>query len=150
MRKCCSIHLKNSSTCQRLLYSSAMVSADSCVLLVRNTSFLPRSRSFITNALQCVRVFVAAVGATKPDSLIADHAGGTVHLARIDSLIPGIGFGSQYELTTDLVHQMQTGEVQIGSVHDMERSDFGEQLIQNVDIMQFAIGDMDESRDIGA
>ena len=42
---------------------------------------------FIANAPQHVRVFVATVGATQPDGLIADHAGGTIHLARIDSLI---------------------------------------------------------------
>jgi hypothetical protein len=41
MRRCCLIHLKNSSTCQRLLYSAAIVNAGNVVLLVRNTSVLP-------------------------------------------------------------------------------------------------------------
>ena len=68
-------------------------------------------------------------------------------MREIDSPILGIGFGSQYEETADLVHHVQAREVEIGPVHDIERTDFGEQLIQNVDIMQFAIGDMDESRD---
>ncbi len=112
--------------------------------------FLVAFQIFITDAPQRVRVFVATVGATQLDGLIADHAGGTIHLARIDSLILGIGFGSQYEVTADLVHHVQAREVEIGPVHDIERTDFGEQLIQNVDIMQFAIGDMDESRDIAA
>ena len=101
-------------------------------------------------ALQRVRVFVGTVGATQLDSLIADHAGGTIRLARIDSLILGVGFGSEYEVTADLIHHVQAREVEIGPVHDIECTDFGEQLIQNVDIMQIAIGDMDESWDIAA
>ena len=102
--------------------------------------FLVAFQIFITDASQRVRVFVATVGATQLDGLIADHAGGTIHLARIDSLILGIGFGSQYEETANLVHHVQAREVEIGPVHDIERTDFGEQLIQNVDIMQFAQG----------
>ena len=35
IRRCCLIHLKNSSTCQRLLYVRAMVSAGRTKLLVR-------------------------------------------------------------------------------------------------------------------
>ena len=112
--------------------------------------FLVALQIFITDAPQRVRVFVGTVGATQLDSLIADHAGGTIRLARIDSLILGVGFGSQYEVTADLIHHVQAREVEKGPVHDIECTDFGEQLIQNVDIMQFAIGDMDESWDIAA
>ena len=58
--------------------------------------FLAAFQIFITDAPKRVRVFVGTVGATQLEGLIADHVGGTIHLARIDSLILGIGFGSQY------------------------------------------------------
>ena len=45
MRKCCLIHLKNSSTCQRLLYSAQMVNAGNALLLVRKISVFPDSGS---------------------------------------------------------------------------------------------------------
>jgi adenosylhomocysteinase len=53
MRRCCLIHLKNSSTCQRLLYSAAIVSAGSVVLLVRKTSVLPDSGSLKRTRRRC-------------------------------------------------------------------------------------------------
>ena len=43
MRKCCLIHLKNNSTCQRWRYRSAINSGFKVKLLVRNTSRLPMS-----------------------------------------------------------------------------------------------------------
>ena len=45
IRRCCLIHLKNNSTCQRLLYSAAIVSAGKVVLLVKKTNVLPDSGS---------------------------------------------------------------------------------------------------------
>jgi IS5 family transposase len=45
IRRCCLIHLKNSSTCQRCLYICAMVSAGSAKFLVRNFRRLPVSAS---------------------------------------------------------------------------------------------------------
>ena len=92
--------------------------------------FLVAFQIFITDASQRVRVFVATVGTTQLDGLVADHAGGTIHLAGIDSPPLGIGFGSQYEETAGLVHHVQAREVEIGPVHDIERTDFGEQLVQ--------------------
>ena len=43
MRKCCLIHLKNNSTCQRWRYRSAINSGFKMKLLVRNASRLPVS-----------------------------------------------------------------------------------------------------------
>ena len=40
IRRCCLIHLKNSSTCQRYRYSSATVSAGIAKLLVRKLNVL--------------------------------------------------------------------------------------------------------------
>jgi hypothetical protein len=45
MRRCCLIHLKNSSTCHRLLYKAAMVKGGRTVLFVKNTSVLSGSWS---------------------------------------------------------------------------------------------------------
>jgi len=45
IRRFCLIHLKNSSTCQRALYSRVIVSASSVKQLVSSTSRLPVSGS---------------------------------------------------------------------------------------------------------
>ena len=45
MRRCCLIHLKNSSTCQRDLYRSAMVRAGNAKLFVRKIAAVARHAS---------------------------------------------------------------------------------------------------------
>ena len=49
-------------------------------------------------------------------------------------------------MAAELVEQMQPREIKIGAVHDIERIAFRHQPVQNVDIMQLAVGDVDESR----
>ena len=50
---------KNSSTCQRLLYSAAIVNAGSAVLLVKKTSVLPDSGSLNRMRRRCSGYFLA-------------------------------------------------------------------------------------------
>ena len=50
---------KNSSTCQRLLYSAAIVNAGSSVLLVKNTSVLSDSGSLKRTRRRCSGYFLA-------------------------------------------------------------------------------------------
>ena len=42
----------------------------------------------------------------------------------------------------------KTGEVKVGAIHDVEGAAFKQQHIHDINIMQFAIGDMDECWDI--
>lgn len=50
---------KNSSTCQRLLYSAAIVSAGNAVLLLRKISVLPDSGSLNLTRRRCSGYFLA-------------------------------------------------------------------------------------------
>ena len=45
--RCCLIHLKNSSICQRFFYKSAMDSADAVVLFVKNTYTWPSGARYL-------------------------------------------------------------------------------------------------------
>ena len=50
---------KNSSTCQRLLYSAAIVNAGKAVLLVKKISVLPVSGSLNLTRRRCSGYFLA-------------------------------------------------------------------------------------------
>lgn len=54
MRRCCLIHLKNSSTCQRDLYSRQIVAADGANMLVK-ADFLMGSDSVCRLHLELAR-----------------------------------------------------------------------------------------------
>ncbi len=54
MPRCCLIHLKNNSTCQRALYSVQIVVAGGPKRLVRNTKVLPDSVSLKRMRRRCI------------------------------------------------------------------------------------------------
>ena len=44
--------------------------------------------------------------------------------------------------------RVESGEVQVGAVHDVERSRFECDLIEDVDVVDFGVGDEDDGRDV--
>jgi hypothetical protein len=66
MRRCCLIHLKNSSTCQRYLYSLAMVMAGKAKLLVRNTSVLPVANDAARGDKKSIQLIIVLLQAFEP------------------------------------------------------------------------------------
>ena len=60
----------------------------------------------------------------------------------------GVGFGSQNKEAQGLMKIMQTLKVEIGSIHNIEGSGFWNKQVKDIDIMEFTIGNMNESRDI--
>ena len=44
---------------------------------------------------------------------------------------------------------MQTTEVEVGPVHYIEGPGFRDEQIKDIDVMEFAVGNVNESRDIG-
>jgi len=75
--------LKNSSTCQRLLYKAAIVRGSKLVLLPKNTSVLPHWGAL--NAPQMFRVGSGRVNAIKHDALGARDKEGACLMHRIQS-----------------------------------------------------------------
>jgi hypothetical protein len=89
MRKCCLIHLKNNSTCQRFLYSAAIVKGGKVGLLVRNASVLPESTSL--NRIH----------------LIADRAGCPVGRSRIHAPSIHVALAKRDEKRADPMQLVQ-------------------------------------------
>src|SRR3989304_3811528 len=45
---------------------------------------------------------------------------------------------------------VQTGEIDIASIHDVEGAGFQRQVVERFDIVHFAAGNVDETRDVAA
>src|SRR5213594_3338428 len=67
---------------------------------------------------------------------------------RIATLGFEVGFGSGDKEAFRLVQLIKPLEVDVASVHDVESTRLGQQQVQNVDVVQFAIADVDERRDV--
>ncbi len=60
----------------------------------------------------------------------------------------GVLFGSQNKEAHRLMKTIQASEVEVSSVHNIEGSGFENNPVQNIDIVEFAIGNVNEGRDI--
>ena len=102
----------------------------------------------ILDAPEFFRIVVRSFHTSEPHGLIADHTDATVNGVGVKSSQGGIGFGSKHEETAKLMQSEKAGEVKVGAIHDVEGTAFRQQHIHDINIMQFAIGDMDECWDI--
>jgi len=59
-----------------------------------------------------------------------------------------IGLGSDHEESGGLGNGMESGEIREAAIHNVESAGFQRDQIQNVDLVEFSIGDMDKARDI--
>ena len=102
----------------------------------------------ILDAPEFFRIVVRSFHTSEAHGLIADHTGATVNRVGVKSSQGGIGFGTKHEETAKLMQSEKAGEVKVGAIHDVEGAAFRQQYIHDINIMQFAIGDMDECWDI--
>ena len=88
------------------------------------------------------------VKACQHDSLIANQASAAIDRMRVAPLGFEIGLGPDDKETFGLVQLIKSIEVDVASIHDVESAGLGQQQIENVDVVQFAIADMQERRNV--
>ena len=93
---------------------------------------------------------LARIETGEHDRLIADQAGRAIDRMRVATLDAEIGFAAGNEEALCQVKARQSLEVEKPPVHDVERTRLGQQLVEDVDLVQLAIADVDEARDIAA
>src|SRR4029077_3429619 len=105
---------------------------------------------FESDATQgCVEV-LAGIEAGEHDGLIANQARASIDGMRITPLGFEVGFGSGDKEAFRFVQPIKPFEVDVSSVHDVESARLGQQQVQNVDVVQFAIADVEKRRDVAA
>jgi hypothetical protein len=82
------------------------------------------------------------------DGLVADQAGAFVDFAGVAALNFEIGLGTRDEETAGTAQSKKALEIDIAAIHHVEGARFGNQLVEQVDVVPFAVADMNEGRDI--
>ena len=59
-----------------------------------------------------------------------------------------VGLGTGHKEAFRLVQLIKPIEVDVASVHDVESTGLGQQQVQDVDVVQFAVADVEKRRDI--
>jgi|SRR3990167_7925997 len=104
----------------------------------------------IFDAAKLVRVIFFGVKVFQENRLIADEAGCFVDFSGFDSFATHVGFGPGDEECRSRRDPIETLEVQVTAVHDVEGTDFQNQLVQHIDIVDLAVCDTDECWDRAA
>ncbi len=94
------------------------------------------------------RVILIGLFPGQDDRLVAPQASRLVDRMRIDSPILEVGLGARDEEGLRLMQDIESGEVDIAPIHDIEAACLEGHLVEDVHIVQLAIRNMDEGRNI--
>ena len=100
---------------------------------------------------QCRRIILARIEHRQYARLVADDiACRSIDRMRIAPFELGIAFGSRDK---ERVHGMQlvkSGEIQIAAIHQVIRTGFDHQIVEDIDLVGLAVGDVNEAGDRAA
>ncbi len=102
------------------------------------------------HASELVRVILRGVESGQNDPLIAPQAGRLINWIRIEPSEFEVGLGPDNKVGQALGEDIEPFEVKIPAVHDVERSRFGNEGIEDIDVMDATLGYFDEKRYIPA
>jgi hypothetical protein len=84
------------------------------------------------------------------DGLIANHARASVCRRRVHPVGIQIRLRAGDEEGAGLMQHMQAGEIHVAAVHHVDGASFGKQHIECMDIMQLAVGYVDEAWNVAS
>ncbi len=90
------------------------------------------------------------VKAGEHDGLIANQPGASIDGMGITALGFEIGLGASHKEAFRLVQAIKPIEVDVASVHDVESAGLGQQQVEDIDVVQFAVADVEERGDVAA
>ena len=88
------------------------------------------------------------VKAGEHDGLVANQSGAAIDRMPIAPLGFEVGLGAGDKEAFGLVQLIEPIEVDVAAVHDVESAGLGQQQVQNVDVVQFAVADVKERRNV--
>ena len=100
------------------------------------------------HASQMDRVFLAGSCPGQHDRLVAPQAGRLVDRMRINPPVLEVGLGACDKEGLRLMQDIESGEVDIAPIHDIEAAGLEGHLVEDIYIVQLALRDMDEGRNI--
>jgi hypothetical protein len=96
------------------------------------------------DAAQGDGIIVMGVQAGEHHGLVKTQTGGLVHRVGVTAGAAEVFFGAGDKEIAAWVEAMPAGEVEIATIHDVERAGFPDELVEEVDVMNIARGDNDD------
>ena len=102
----------------------------------------------VFDATKRLRVIGCRIDTGQHNRLIAVDTPRFVDRVRIAAFVLSVGLGANHEECPCQVEREKPFEIDIAAIHDTEGSGLWQQEVEDVDVVQLAVGDMDKSRDI--
>src|SRR5450432_237228 len=100
----------------------------------------------IADAPQTFGIALPRIEDDEIDELITNQAGAAIDRSRDNAPILEVRLGASDKEAAALVQAIQALEVQVAAVHDVEGAGFGDQQVEYVDVVQFAVADVYKCR----
>ena len=127
-----------------------MVRAGSAEVVGQEEQPFAGLRIFEANAPQRGLKSLVRVKPREDDRLIADQAGSAIDGMRVSALSRQVRLPARDKKAARLVESKQPLEIQEAAIHDVERSGLWHQLIEDIDLVHFAVADVNKDRDIAS
>src|ERR1035437_1245160 len=98
----------------------------------------------IADAAERRGIIVLGIQAGQDHGLVETQSGGLIHGPGVTAGATEVLHGTGDEESAALMRPMPAGEVEIAAIHDVKRTGFPDQLVEEVDIMNTASGDNDD------
>src|SRR5215204_1105004 len=95
-------------------------------------------------------IVLAGGVAIQRDGLVGNDAGHPIGGRGVDAVSIQVGFGAGDEEGASVMQDVKAREVDIAAIHDVDGARFREQQIEDVNVLQLAVRDVDEARDVAA
>ena len=105
---------------------------------------------FEANTAQVMGIVLLTVEPRQGHRLIADNTLRPIARRRVDPSQIGIRLGAGDKERASFVKSEKSLEIEVGTVHHIDRRGFRDHEIEHVDVVQFAVGNMYKARDIAA
>ena len=102
---------------------------------------------FESNAPQVLGVMLHSVKPVDQDRLIANNSARSIDLCRINSAGIHIGVDAHDEESARLMQSIETCEIQVTAIHDIERTSLDRHEVQHIDFVHLAVADKDKRWD---
>ena len=150
IRRCCLIHLKNSSNLPAAFvelrdgqgWEDEIVGEEYESLLCLGVE--------VADAAKGIGVVFRGLGCVQYNGLVAAQAGGFVDGTRRTPSVIQIAFGTDDKKSGLLREGIEPGKVDVTAVHDVEGAGFQNQFVEELDIVRFPLCYAEETGDIAA
>src|SRR5215469_17973415 len=102
----------------------------------------------VAHAPQRIGISFRRFDGGQDNGVVRAYAGGLVYRVRVAPLKQNILFRADNEECRAECEHKQAGEIQVAAIHNVECTSFRNELVQDVHIPGFAIGDADKRRNI--